>query len=122
MSSSPQLSIDAFPAWARLNDVHFANTKLQETEGKGLGLVAVKELESLEESGDGDSNDGKGPKTKTTTLPTALLRIPHDLVLSTEAVEEYAKVDQNFRQLLDIAGHQVNTGYLCYFVQLLFGP
>ncbi|CAM1500952.1 Fc.00g101140.m01.CDS01 [Cosmosporella sp. VM-42] len=118
MASSPQLSIDAFPAWARLNDVDFTNTKLQETDGKGLGLVA-EELESLQESGDGDSNDGKCPTTTTaptvTTL-TRLMRIPHDLVLSVEAVEEYAKVDQNFRQLLDVAGHQSTRGNILLYL------
>lgn len=106
MSSSSQLSIDAFPAWARLNDVDFTHVKLQETEGKGFGLVAEKDLNEKEkESGDGDAKDGKSPSKETAT---ALVRIPHDLVLSAAAVEEYAKVDQNFRQLLEIAGHQVN--------------
>jgi hypothetical protein len=38
---------------------------------------------------------------------TKLLQIPHDLVLSATAIEEYTKVDQNFRQLIDSAGHQV---------------
>lgn len=86
-----QSSIDSFPAWARLNDVEFTNTLLQDIEGKGFGLVAEK--------------DEKTDET-TSSAPT-LIKIPHDLVLSAETVEGYAKVDQNFRQLLDHAGHEV---------------
>ena len=106
------MPINVFPAWARLNDVDFAKAKLEETEGKGFGLTAAKDLKQREkgkevESGDeGDTKDGKNPKTTTTTK---LLSIPHDLILSAEAVKQYANVDQNFRQLLDAAGHQVNT-------------
>ncbi|KAF7556229.1 hypothetical protein G7046_g6370 [Stylonectria norvegica] len=95
MSSSPQLSIDAFPAWARLNNVDFGHAQLQETEGKGLGLVVEKDLRS-----------GDGP----------LLRIPHDLVLSAAAVEDYAKVDQNFRQLLEVAGQQSTRGDILLYL------
>jgi hypothetical protein len=35
------------------------------------------------------------------------LRVPKKLVLSEEAVEIYAKVDGNFRQLLEATGHKV---------------
>ncbi|EEU45437.1 uncharacterized protein NECHADRAFT_106131 [Fusarium vanettenii 77-13-4] len=105
MASSQPLSIASFPAWARLNDVDFTNAELRETDVKGIGLVAARDLKTT---------------TKTTAQPTkettsnanengddlSLLRIPHDLVLSAAAIEEYTKVDQNFRQLLDVAGHQ----------------
>lgn len=117
MSLSPEVSLDVFPAWARLNDVDFTNAKLQETDGKGFGLVAVKDLndrveekEKEKENGDeGETKDGEDPKAPTTTTskPTKLLRIPQDLVLSADSVKGYANVDQNFRQLLDAAGHQV---------------
>lgn len=90
MSSSSQLPLDAFPAWARLNDVAFTNVELQDVDGKGFGLVADTELGNQETGTD------------------ALIRIPRDLVLSAEAVEEYAKVDQNFRQLLEAVGYQVS--------------
>lgn len=107
MSPSSQLSIDAFPAWARLNDVDFNDVQLQQTEGKGFGLIAEKDLNEKEEgSGDEDAKDGQSPSKETTT---PLLRIPQDLVLSAAAVDEYAKVDQNFRQLLDITGHRVSS-------------
>ncbi|KAM5352313.1 hypothetical protein ACJ41O_005036 [Fusarium nematophilum] len=135
MSSSSSLSIEAFPAWARLNDVEFTNAELQETDGKGIGLVAARDLRTTSTStketptqtenasGDGDEGSkgheegerartalggetGNGNKDDANHKPTKLLRIPHDVVLSAAAIEEYAKVDQNFRQLLDAAGHQ----------------
>ncbi|RSL94464.1 hypothetical protein CDV31_014287 [Fusarium ambrosium] len=136
MTSSPPLSIASFPAWARLNDVDFTNAELRETEGKGIGLVAARDLKTTttttahpteettsDANGKGDdlsTGDGKdGERARTETAiggqhdgkgidhdPVQLLRIPHDLVLSAAAIEEYTKVDQNFRQLLDVAGHQ----------------
>lgn len=99
MSSTTKLPIDAFPAWARLNDVQFDNTKLAETDTKGLGLVVATDPKTTPASGEGNGDVGESPKT--------LLRIPHDLVLSAATVKEYANVDQNFRQLLQVAGHQV---------------
>lgn len=122
-TTSP-LSINAFPAWARLNDVQFDTTQLAETEGKGLGLVAKDSLTTrttttttattttapttttaatpadvANVSAEGNGDVGENPRT--------LLRIPYDLVLSAAAVKEYANVDQNFRQLLEVAGQQV---------------
>lgn len=38
-----------------------------------------------------------------------LLKVPRDLVLSSESVEEYAKENKEFRQLFDAAGHQVSA-------------
>lgn len=89
-----QLSIEAFPAWALLNNVDFVNAEIRDIEGKGFGLVAKHDITE-------EGHDAAGP--------AAILRIPRDLVLSAEAVEEYAKVDQNFKQLLDVAGHRVGT-------------
>ncbi|KAM4066161.1 SET domain-containing protein [Hirsutella rhossiliensis] len=67
MSSSSQLPLDAFPAWARLNDVTLAGIELQHVDGKGCGFVVSKEL---------------------------------------QVVQEYAKVDSNFKQLLEVVGHK----------------
>lgn len=94
--SSPSLPIDALPAWARLNGVNFLNVELQQIDGKGLGLVATQRL-SLTAGHEGAKDDAP------------LLKVPRDLVLSTGTVDLYAKVDQNFRRLLDAAGRQVNT-------------
>ncbi|KAJ3522396.1 hypothetical protein NM208_g12873 [Fusarium decemcellulare] len=142
MASSSSLSIAAFPAWARFNDVEFTNAELQETEGKGIGLVAARDLKATTtqsekdttttttsinaEGGEASGADGKeGERARAATgsesgtaiddidrNQTKLIRIPHDLVLSATAIEEYAKVDQNFRQLLDAAGHQAVTDML----------
>ncbi|KAF4977849.1 hypothetical protein FZEAL_5692 [Fusarium zealandicum] len=136
MASSSPLPIDAFPTWARFNDVEFINAELQEMDGKGIGLVAARDLgttttspiketttttSSNEEGNDGLKPDGKeGERAGTATETdsgvgdtksnlTKLLRIPHDLGLSAAAIEEYTKVDQNFRQLLDVAGHQIKV-------------
>ncbi|RFU74061.1 set domain [Trichoderma arundinaceum] len=86
-----QLPIEAFPAWALLNNVDFISAEIRNIEGKGFGLVAKDDIPSV-------GNDVSSAK--------AILRIPRDLVLSAEAVEEYAKVDQNFKQLLEVAGRQ----------------
>lgn len=104
MPPKPTLPIDVFPAWARFNDVDFINAKLCETDRKGIGLVTVtgSDLTKIPvtegEANDKDLQHGKAE---------ALLRIPHDLVLSASTVEDYAKVDQNFRQLMDSVGHNV---------------
>ncbi|KAJ0148276.1 hypothetical protein HZ326_9080 [Fusarium oxysporum f. sp. albedinis] len=126
MSSKSTLSIDIFPTWARLNDVEFTNAKLQETNGKGIGLVATNNLtasvetQGLEGAEDKPEREGqvcnsdgeKGERARVETHGHAnnhlrkILQVPHDLILSTASIEEYSKVDQNFRQLLDSAGHQ----------------
>lgn len=142
MASSQPLSIASFPAWARLNNVDFTNAELRETDVKGIGLVAARGLKTTttttaqpakettsnaNEKGDdlsvGDGKDGERARTETAIGgqdegkdtdhdPVQLLRIPQDLVLSAAAIEEYTKVDQNFRQLLDVAGHQVTPSAL----------
>jgi hypothetical protein len=87
--SSSGLPTAAFPAWALFNNLEFTHVRLEDVEGKGLGLLA---------EGDLAANAGGNE---------ALLSIPRDLVLSADAVEEFAKVDQDFKQLLDVAGHRV---------------
>jgi len=85
-----QLPISALPAWCKLNDATFLDTSVQYLEGKGFGILTERALSSED----------------TFEVPTLLL-IPHSLVLSAEAIEEHAKVDQHFRQLLDAAGGKV---------------
>ena len=92
MSTCDQLPIDAFPAWAHLNHLSFKNVKLQHVGGdRGLGLLAEIQI-----AGGGQDD--------------VILRVPHDLVLSAEAIDAYAKVDQNFKQLLEKLGRKVRTG------------
>ncbi|KAF5534655.1 SET domain-containing protein [Fusarium phyllophilum] len=126
MVSKSTLPIDIFPTWARLNDVEFTNAKLQETDGKGIGLVATNNLTASVktwglEAAEGkpetegqvwNSDAEKGERARVEAHGHAnnhlrkILQVPHDLILSTASIEEYSKVDQNFRQLLDSAGHQ----------------
>ncbi|KAF5001689.1 hypothetical protein FGRMN_856 [Fusarium graminum] len=115
MPSKPTLPIDQFPVWARFNDVEFTNAKLQETDGKGIGLVAASSLKTTQVVKKNVTevegiNDGENKKSilqgQEDDSLIKLLQIPHDLVLSAAAIEEYTKVDQNFRQLIDSAGHQ----------------
>ncbi|KAJ3483653.1 hypothetical protein NLG97_g7256 [Lecanicillium saksenae] len=81
----PQLHIDTLPAWATLQDVKLQNVGMRHIEGKGYGLVAEKDLNASE-----DLNDA-----------AEIMRIPAALVLSAEAVDEYTKVDQHFKQLIE---------------------
>jgi hypothetical protein len=88
-----ELPITALPAWSKLNDVHFLDISVQNLGGsKGFGLLTDRPLSSQD----------------TFDIPT-LLTIPHDLILSAEFIEEHAKVDQHFRQLLELAGGKVRT-------------
>lgn len=87
-----QLPISALPLWAKLNDCVFYDVCVKDFEGKGLGFVAERALSSEEGNLD---------------IPT-LLHVPKDLVLSAEAVEEHAKVDKEFRELLNAAGGKVS--------------
>lgn len=88
-----QLPIESLPVWSALNDISFLDAKIVSTLGRGYGLVAERNLTTVEETFD---------------VPT-LLAVPHSLVLNQEAVEEYAKENRNFRLLLDAAGRQVRS-------------
>lgn len=85
-----QLPISALPAYAKLNDISFRGVSVRDLGEKGFGVAAEIPLTS----GDG------GP---------SLLHIPHSLILCAETVEEHAKFDQHFRQLLDVAGGKVTV-------------
>ena len=91
----PALPIEDLPAWAHLNDVPFTKVRVSNTEGKGYGVVCDKDLNTT------------GATSEATTDGPALITVPHDLVLNAAAVEEYAKEDKHFRQLLDAVGHRV---------------
>ncbi|RYP30893.1 hypothetical protein DL767_006025 [Monosporascus sp. MG133] len=79
--------LDGLAAWCLLNDVTFVDTKVQHIEGRGYGLVAEREL-----------------RTEDDNKSLTILKVPRDLVLSSEGVEEYARENKEFRQLLDAAG------------------
>lgn len=85
------LPLTALPAWCKLNDVNFLDSKVEDLGGsKGFGLITERSLNSKE----------------TFDIPT-LLTIPRDLILSGGAVEEHAKADGAFRQLIETAGGKV---------------
>jgi hypothetical protein len=85
-----ELPISALPAWAKLNDVVFYDISVQRLEAKGFGFVADRALSSED----------------TFDIP-AMLSIPKDLILCHESVEEHARVDKDFRELLSAAGGKV---------------
>ncbi|KAG5935633.1 hypothetical protein E4U59_005510 [Claviceps monticola] len=87
--------MEAFPTWAHFTRVRFAGVKLADMgDGKGQGLVATAKCSHEEAAAEENER--------------AVLRIPCDLVLSAEAVDAYAKVDHNFKQLLDVAGRKAS--------------
>ncbi|KAK4236276.1 hypothetical protein C8A03DRAFT_35843 [Achaetomium macrosporum] len=96
----PALPIEDLPAWAHLNGVSFNKIKVTSTEGKGYGVVSETDLSTVDTSPD----------------TPALLTVPHDLVLNAAAVDEYAKEDKNFRQLLDAVGHRSGRADVLLFL------
>jgi hypothetical protein len=87
-----QLPITALPAWSKLNDASFIDISVQDLgDAKGFGIATERALSSKD----------------TFDVPTLMI-IPHDLILSAEFIEEHAKVDQHFRQLLDAARGKVS--------------
>ncbi|KAI1824302.1 hypothetical protein F4861DRAFT_531054 [Xylaria intraflava] len=92
-----QFPLSSLPAWCLLNNITFSGVSAADIEGRGLGLIAEKDL---------SDNNGE----------PALLTVPGDLVVSAAGVENYAKENQDFRQLLDAAGHQSLRGDILLFL------
>ncbi|PHH62315.1 hypothetical protein CDD81_7235 [Ophiocordyceps australis] len=93
MASSSQVPLGALAAWARLNGASLNGAALEHLDAKGLGLVAA--------TGAWSDQSQDAP---------AALAVPRDLVLSAETVHEYAKVDHNFKQLLDAIESHADHG------------
>lgn len=72
----------------RFNNATLNNVEIQPIQQKGNGLVTRASSSEIGQS--------------------ALITVPHDLVLNAEAVEEYAKEDKNVRALLDACGPKVS--------------
>ncbi|KAK0310553.1 hypothetical protein LTR01_003706 [Friedmanniomyces endolithicus] len=81
-----QLPPEAFLPWAKLNDIAFSLVLPGVSMGKGGALLASNEL---------NSNHG---------TPQALITVPRPLILSLERVNEHAKVDKDFREVLESLG------------------
>jgi hypothetical protein len=83
----------ALPVWCNLNGVKLDNSEVQAIPEKGLGLVTERHTATA--AGATDESDAE-----------RLLTVPGDLILNSEAVEQYAKQDQHFKQLYDAVGKQ----------------
>lgn len=70
--------------WAKLNDVEFNRVVPGTVSGKGGALIADEDI---------SSNEIGQQQT--------LLTVPRDLILSLERVQEHAKVDRDFREVLE---------------------
>lgn len=79
--------------WTSFNNGNLSKVvEVKSIPDKGSGLVAKNDSAAIGE--------------------TPMISIPHSLVLNSEAVEEYAKEDRSFRQLLDTCGHKVSSTVL----------
>lgn len=82
-----QLPSEALLPWAMLNEVSFDLTVPGQVEGRGGALLAKEDL-NADESAES----------------RLLLTVPKDLILSLERVQEHAKVDKDFREVLQCLG------------------
>lgn len=87
--SRPRLPLESLPVWTSFNNGILSQVEVKAVPGKGSGLIAKTDSGAMGEA--------------------SLISIPHSLVLNAEAVEEYAKEDRSFRQLLDAFGHKVSS-------------
>jgi hypothetical protein len=85
-------ALDAFPQWCTYNDAQLLDIFLATDSEKGNHFMCSSDLRN-----DDDNVE----------LPL-LLTVPKDMVLSADAIQQYAKVDKNFRDIYSAAGRQVN--------------
>lgn len=85
-----ELPISTLPAWMRLNNATFCSINVRTLGEKGYALAAEKDVNS-----------------ENTHDQPILLHVPQDLVLSAIAIEEHAKSDKDFRDLLSTLGGKV---------------
>ncbi|PHH50022.1 SET domain-containing protein 8 [Ceratocystis fimbriata CBS 114723] len=90
---APKLNPEVLPTWSRLNNLNLNNVNVTKISPEiGYGILAVQDIVGPQHEVTGSFND----------LP--VLRVPEDVVLSHLAIEEYAKVEPKFRQLLEAYG------------------
>ena len=87
-----QLPFEAILPWAMMNDVTFNRSVPGVIEDRGGALLAKENLDA-----ESDSSN-------------LLLTVPSDLILSLERVQEYAKVDRDFREVLESLGEFGTVG------------
>lgn len=81
-----QLPAEAFMPWATFNEVSFNRTVPGIVAGRGGALLAEGPLDASEDESQ------------------VLMQVPKDLILSLERVQEHAKVDKDFREVLESLG------------------
>jgi hypothetical protein len=94
------LPAEAFNPWAQLNGVRFHEVKPGHVAGRGSALLATRTM----------ANSPEGAE--------CLLTVPRDLILSQEQVLEQAKVDRDFRELLESLGDFGRVGSCFLYVPL----
>lgn len=90
--SRPRLPLESLPVWTSFNNGILSKVEVRSVPDKGSGLIAKNDSAAI--------------------AGAPLISIPHSLVLNSEAVEEYAKEDKSFRQLLEACGHKVSSTIL----------
>jgi len=93
-----KLPTEALLPWALLNHVAFNRVVPGVAVGRGGALLASRDL-----SDGNDDEDG------------TLMTVPGDLILSLEHVLEHAKVDKDFREVLDSLGDFGRVGLILLF-------
>lgn len=88
-----QLQPEAFVAWTSLNSVSFGRVAPGNVDSRGGALLATEVLDA-----DHDQS-------------SVLLTVPRDLILSIERVQEHAKVDRDYRELLESLGDFGRVGF-----------
>ena len=83
------LPVTVLPAWTKLSGIEFYGVLIEHLTDhgidKGSAIVATQ------------NSSGKGDEQ--------LMIVPKDMILSLEAVEQYAKSDKHLREVLDAVGH-----------------
>lgn len=92
---------EAFNPWAHLNDVRFHETKPGRIAGRGSALLASKAVKNSSEGAE------------------CLLTVPKDLILSQDQIMAQAKVDRDFKELLESLGDFGRVGCSSFPIFLL---
>lgn len=81
-----QLPSEAFLPWATINEINFTRTVPGSIPGRGGALLASEPLYAASDQS------------------PVLVTVPKDLILSLERVQQHAKVDKDFREVLENLG------------------
>ena len=89
-----KLPSEAFLPWAELNDVVFEHVLPGAAVGKGGALLAKDDVKHE------DQADGL----------LSMMTVPRHLILSLDRILEHAKVDENYREVLESLGELGRVG------------